>query len=176
MKPPITEQAGAAPVQQDVRAGLPPKTLAVDRSFVFLILGSIGLILVALISIPLLAQRPQVLAPADTPEGTVQRFYQAIYNEDYHTAYGFLTTKAQDKLSLDRFQQDMQGELKHSQMVVSHTSVHDETATVDITLHYVRSGGLFSDGSYDSSHSVLLTREGNDWKIARGPFYRSFWE
>lgn len=143
----------------------------IDRGFLLLIVGAVVLILLGLISIPLIVRRPPSLAAANTPEGVVQRFYQAAYQGDYQSAYGFLSSDTQHRLSQSDLHQQLSGELQNSQMGVSKTMVHDSTATVTITLTYVRPGGIFSSGEYSSSREVLLRREGDAWKIDSGPFF-----
>ncbi|GAC1564589.1 MAG: hypothetical protein NVS2B7_38610 [Herpetosiphon sp.] len=150
---------------------LPARLRGVDRGFVLLVLGAVLLIIIGLISIPLIARRSAPLAAANTPEGTVQRFYQAAYQGDWNTAYDFLGGDTQRQLSLAELQQQVSSDLKNSQMVVSSTAVHDPTATVEVKLTHTRPGGVFDTGTYSGSHVVLLQREGSDWKIISGPFY-----
>ncbi len=149
----------------------PAKRPSVDRGFLLLVVGAILLIIVGLISLPLLTRRTPALAPVNTPEGTVQRFYQAAYQDDYQAAYHFLSSDSQLQLTMAELQQQLASELKNSQMVVSKTTVHEPTATVTVKLTYVQPGGLFSTGQYTNDREVLLQRQGSDWKILSGPFY-----
>lgn len=145
--------------------------LAPDRGFLMLVSGAIVLIILGLISMPLALNRAPTLAPATTPEGTVQRFYQAVYDSDYQLAYGFLSAETQLAISLIEFQQQISAELHNSQMRVSGATTHEVSATVRVTITHVQSGGIFDSGEWQSEHDVTLRREGDAWKIVSGPFY-----
>ncbi len=157
------------PSDNEVQA--PRRLRGVDRGFLLLVLGAVVLILIGLISIPLTARRTPSLAAANTPAGTVQRFYQAAYGGDWQAAHRFLSPTTQQQLSLTELQQQIGADLKNSQMVVTNTSVQTTTATVTVKVTHTQPGGLFNTGQYVSTNDVLLQREGNDWQIISGPFY-----
>src|SRR4028118_394791 len=79
-----------------------------DRNLAFLLGGAILLIIAGLIAIPLSARRTPALAPETTPDGVVQRFYQALYNGDYTTAHGYLAADIQDKVPVAKLQESLQ--------------------------------------------------------------------
>ncbi|MBA3943775.1 MAG: hypothetical protein H0X37_04350 [Herpetosiphonaceae bacterium] len=167
----VREIQGPASGRPDGGAQPRARRPGVDRGFLLLVLGAVVLILLGLISIPLLGRRTPALAPVNTAEGTVQRFYQAAYQGDYQAAYRFLSSDTQRQLTVSGLQQQIGDELKNSQMVVSKTTVHEPTATVEVKLTYVQPGGLFSSDQYTNNREILLQREGSDWKIISGPFY-----
>ncbi|HEX6290370.1 MAG TPA: hypothetical protein VFZ66_14365 [Herpetosiphonaceae bacterium] len=147
-----------------------PRRIA-DRDLGLLILGALLLIVVGLISIPLVGRRAPTLAPATTPEGTVQRFYQAVYTGDYNTAYSFISADTQSKLSMVEMQQQLNIDPKNSQIRVRETTVIGTNATVVVTVTYFQPGGIFSSGEWSMDEEVLLQRDGESWKIIGGPFY-----
>lgn len=142
-----------------------------DRGLIALIVGALVLIVVGLISIPLLASRTPALAPATTPEGVVQRFYQAVYSGDYSAAYAFLSADTQREFTLIELQQQMSAELQQSQMRVGTTAVHDSSATVQVTVTHFVPGGPFGSNEWSEMREILLQRENDTWKIVSGPFY-----
>ncbi len=142
-----------------------------DRSLLVLLSGAAVLILAGLIVIPLVAGRAPVLAPADTPHGAVQRFYQAAYRGDYPAAYGFLSAETQGKLSLSQLQQAMSTDLRNSQIRTVETTINGGSATVQVTQTHFQSGGLFGSNEWNQEREVLLAREGAAWRIVSGPFY-----
>ena len=142
-----------------------------DRGLTFLVLGTLVLIAVGVISIPLVVRRAPTLEPAATPAGTVQRFYQALYAADYATAYSFLSADIQSKLSLSQFQQQLNIDLQHSQMRVLATTITGTHATVQIQVTHFQSGGIFGSDEWSTEQQVLLQHEGERWMIIGGPFY-----
>lgn len=153
-----------------------PKTPAAarperDRGLMLLVGGALVLIVLGLITIPLVARRAPTLAPPTTPEGTVQRFYQAAYGGDYDAAYALLDAETQRAISLIELQQQLSGDLDSSQMRVRDTTVRDASATVKVTIVHVQPGGLFGTGEWQTEHDVLLRRTGDAWAIVSGPFY-----
>ena len=143
----------------------------IDRGLAALILGALLLIAAGLIAIPLAVRRTPSLAPAATPEGTVQRFYQAAYNGDYSAAYAFLSADTQRRLSLIELQQQLSVELPRSQVRISTTRVTDSHATVRVILAHFSPDGIFGSNEWQEEREVLLQREGAAWKIVSGPFF-----
>jgi len=143
----------------------------IDRNLAALILGALLLIVVGLIAVPLAARRTPSLAPATTPEGTVQRFYQATYNGDYSAAYAFLSGDTQRRLSLIELQQQLSVDLSRSQARISTTRVTDSHATVRVMLTHFSPDGVFGSNEWQEDREVLLQREGAVWKIVSGPFF-----
>jgi hypothetical protein len=142
----------------------------IDRGLAALILGALLLIVLGLIAIPLAARRAPPLAPAMTPEGTVQRFYQAAYAGDYNTAYAFLGADTQRALSLIELQQQLSTDLQRSQMQVGTSTIINTSATVRVTLTHFSPDGIFGSNEWQEEREVLLQREGDVWKIVSGPF------
>jgi hypothetical protein len=116
------------------KADTAPTQSRIDWGLAALILGAVALIVVGLIVIPLAANRPPTFAPTTTPEGVVQRFYDAAYRGDYSAAYAFLSTDTQDLVSLPDLQQQMSYSLQQSRIHVNTATVHDSSATVWVTL------------------------------------------
>jgi hypothetical protein len=152
-------------------AGATPAQRRIDPALAGIVVGAIILIVLGLLAIPLAARRPPALAPETTPEGIVQRFYQAIYAGDYTTAYGYLAAETRAQLSALELQQQLAPQLRQSQMRVISTTVHDESATVRIALTHIQPGGLFGANEWTEELDVVLKREGGAWKIVSGPFY-----
>ncbi len=142
-----------------------------DRGLWLLIAGALILVIAGLISIPLFRNRSVPLAPAGTPEGVVQRFYQAAYAGDYTAAYAFLSREARERLSIAELQQQLGSELRDSQARVGRATIHGDTATVEVTLTRYAPGGLFGSNEWTEQRQVLLQRESDGWRISSGAFY-----
>jgi len=143
----------------------------IDRGLALLIGGVVALILVGLIAVPLLARQTPALAPETTPEGVVQRFYLAVYDGDWNTAYGFLSATARARLTMADLQQQLSYSSENSQIRTGQATISGASATVELTETSFYDGGLFGGGEYSNQKHVLLVREGDDWKIESGPFW-----
>lgn len=140
----------------------------IDRGLALLVVGALILVIAGLVAIPLAARRAPALAPETTPEGVVQRFYQALYRDDYAAAYSFLSPETQRGLSLTRLQQELEYQIRDSQARTGAVTVNDGQATVEVSITRFGSGGLFGSSEWTSDQEVLLERAGTSWKIVSG--------
>jgi hypothetical protein len=99
-----------------------------------------------------------------TPEGTAQAFLQAIDDEDYESAYGFLQAEVQGTCTA----QDLVTSEPVPRTVVTDTVVNGDEATVFVRLAY--SGGDPLGGSYESDGQFELVNEGGSWAIVTFPW------
>jgi hypothetical protein len=134
-----------------------------------LAIGALVLIVIAVIAIPLAGRQTPVLAPITTPEGVVQRFYDAIYRGDYTAAYAMLSDATQQEQSLADFQARWRYE-RESEMRIDNVRLHDSTATVTVTVTHFSPGGLFGGGEWSAQYDVLLERAGETWRIIGSPY------
>lgn len=153
------------------QGGAPDARAGGDRAIILIVGGALALIVLGLLSIPFAARREPTLAPASTPEGVVQRFYQSVYAGDYASAYDLVSEDTRAHISLLELQQQLSSELDNSQLRVGAITDHGETATVAVTLTYVEPGGIFGAGEWTRDLQILLQRDGESWRIISGPFY-----
>jgi hypothetical protein len=132
--------------------------------------GALLLIVLALATIPLLGRRPVEFAPITTPEGVVQRFFDATYRGDYAAAYALLSETTQNEQSLAEFQAQSRYR-SDSEMRVDTVVMHTDTATVTVTLTYFSPGGLFGGNEWSTQYDLLLERSGDTWRIVGTPFW-----
>lgn len=154
----------AAPEKRELR--LPRWNL--DRKLTLVIGGALLLIIAGLIVLPLAARRQPTLAPETTPQGVVERFYQALYRGDYTTAHGYFSADTQRRVAVGELQQNLQGDLNNSQARTGTVEVNDASATVQVIFTHFSSGGLFGPNEWESENEILLQREGDTWRIVSG--------
>lgn len=111
------------------------------------------------------------LLPADSPEGTVQRYLIALQDHDYRLAYGYLSASTTSACGLDdflRFARD--GELRDSRMTLEDSEIFDGSAIVTARVT-VFAPDIFgpSEYSYDRTFDVRL--EQGQWRLV-WPDYR----
>lgn len=132
--------------------------------------GAVALIVLALVTLGLSEHRQPALAPASTPEGVVQRFFDATYRGDYAAAYAMLSPATRRERSLAEFQAQMRYQ-RESEMHVDAVAAHGDTATVTVTVTHYSPGGLFGGGEWSTQYDLLLEREGDTWRIVGEPFW-----
>ncbi|MGQ9926773.1 MAG: hypothetical protein ACUVS4_07865 [Chloroflexaceae bacterium] len=130
--------------------------------------GAALLIIIALLTIPLSARQQPVFAPLSTPEGVVQRFFDAVYRGDYAGAYGFLSANMQRERSLAEFQNQIRY-ARNGEMRVDRVAIHDDTATVTVTVTRFEPGGIFGGNQWSTQYDLLLERDGESWRIVSWP-------
>lgn len=132
--------------------------------------GALALVLIALIAIPFAGRQQPEFAPISTPEGVVQRFFDATYRGDYAAAYAMLSEATRRERSLAEFQTQLRYQ-RDSEMRVNAVAVHDQTATVTVTVTQFSPGGLFGGSEWSTQYDILLERDGETWRIVGWPFW-----
>lgn len=139
-----------------------------DRKLTLLVGGALLLIVAGLIALPLAARRQPVLAPETTPQGVVERFYQALYSGDYTTAHGYFSADTQRRVAVGELQQTLQYEMNNSQARIGKVDSNASSATVHVIITHFESGGLIGPNEWESENEILLQREGDVWTIVSG--------
>ncbi len=147
-----------------------PARRRIDPLLAAIVGGAVLLIVAGLLALPLIAGREPALAPASSPEGVVQRFYQAAYANDFATAHGYLAAETQARISANELQQQLGQQLRQTQMRVAETSIVGDSATVQATITHSYPGGLFGSDEWTEQTSLVLNRDADSWKIVSGPF------
>ena len=140
------------------------------RILIGVVAGVIILVVLA-IALPRLIDREEATYPPNTPEGTVQRYLQAVRDEDTDTALALLaeentTACMEDELrdrlryfSLDKYRVRL-GDVEE---------IDPETVTVTVRATWIREPGLFEfpDDGNSSEHEFELRRSADGfWLIA----------
>jgi hypothetical protein len=125
-----------------------------------------GLLFMAALVV-VLASRPVGLYPADTPEGTFQRYLEAFQMEELETAYGYLSAREQQHVSFERFSRAADDYRRwgpyDERLTLERVDIRGERATVHLVAHYP-GGGPFS-GGWQEPLSIRLVREPDGWRI-----------
>ena len=128
--------------------------------------------LIIILAIVALIREPVELDP-DTPEGIVQQYLQAVSNEDYELAIGFLDPDLYQDCEgsdLERYGPE-QFTATIDDTNVSTTSRHSE---VTVSMEF-GSGGPFG-GGWSSQEVFRLTASEGSWFITDEPWPYIFWE
>lgn len=146
------------------------ETPAPDRSLLAIGLGIAVLVGVAVIAVVVLGSRDATSFPADTPEGIVQRHLAAVEDEDYETAWSYLSADVQSDLSLDEYRRAARDYgywgTGSRRVLFDRSEVDGDRARVWLTVEEYYDGGPFGGGdTYRSTREIALVREGGEWRI-----------
>ncbi|MBI2861584.1 MAG: hypothetical protein HYX89_02065 [Chloroflexi bacterium] len=143
-----------------------------DRLLVGLLVG-IGLILVASFVVLILVQgRPQETFPPGSPEDVVQRYFRAVNDEDWRTAYDLLASSVKARVSFEEFRSRSGGPqpVEQSQRALLQRSVvrgNDADVTLLVTTFSADRPGSFNE--FSRTVTFALVREDGEWHILTGP-------
>lgn len=141
-----------------------------DRSL-WVIGGGIALlVVVAVIAVVLLGSREAPAFSADTPEGVVQRHLAAVDDEDYETAWGYLSADVRSDLSVEEYRRAAREYGSYGvgsrRVLFDRSEVDGDRARVWLTVEEYYDGGPFGGGdTYRSTREIVLVREDGGWRI-----------
>jgi hypothetical protein len=131
--------------------------------------AAIGVLIITAVVLVLTIGEPgkAPLLPADTPEGTVQRYLLAVESENYLEAYGYLSSRDDNKLTYEVWgdpyirSRDRPG----WKATLGKSSVMGEEATVEVTIDVFRPSGPFDNPVQTNYTAFHLVEEDGSWKI-----------
>ncbi len=142
-----------------------------------LIIFGVVLVLLVVITVVLvlaLGQRSVPLLPENTPEGTIQRYLQAVQDRDYQKAYGFLTvsplpTGIPGGSNLPDYDFWLRS-AEHAntlswRVILGNSWIRGNNATVDITAEVFSFQGPFSNPVRRINMTFSLIRKDSLWLI-----------
>lgn len=133
-----------------------------------------GLAVVAVVVLVVVAlTRDPVTLDADTPEGTVQIYLQAVNDEDYQRAFDLIDPIVTDgctpaDIAAARFEDSFTAVLVSSE-------TFDNTASVEVDLGFGATPGPFDPGRSGYSEYFELTHSNDDWLISSDPWPYFTW-
>ena len=129
----------------------------------------IGALAIATISLVLLTKNNQVaLLPEDTPQGTVQRYLVAVQQQDYRTAYNYLSFDPSQKITTydDWLRQMPQMQYQSTwKATLGQTTQTGDSATVQVNIDTFRPDGPFVSPARSQLLIFQLARIGGKWLI-----------
>ncbi len=127
-----------------------------------------AMVLIAIILVMALSGEKSVsLLPEGTPEGTVQRFFIALQDEDYIKAYTYITPPANDKMSYDAWRSSYYRSSEKSvwKVTIGKSKITGDEATVDVVIDVFRPQGPFSEPVNTNRMNFSLKKAGSSWTI-----------
>lgn len=107
--------------------------------------------------------------PENTPEGVVQRFVRAMEDEDYRTAYSYLSSDLQARCPYDSFVRGLPY-YNDDDMRITLESTRIEDDTAQVRLRITRfGGGPFGADEYSYDSVMHLQLEDGQWRFVATP-------
>ena len=111
------------------------------------------------------------LLPADSPEGTVQRYLLALTEDDIASAYGYISTDLKDECTLENFLQNTRYRREQDfTAALSKTTDTGSNTIVTVEITEPNSNSPFGQGRYSFSTSFTVTLEDAVWRISEPPW------
>jgi hypothetical protein len=128
-----------------------------------------GFVVVATAIVLLAGSAPVRDYPADSPEGTIQRYIRALDVRDLEGAYALLSSAAQSGFSKVQFSEQQYpygpyGDGSGRLVRIDRTDVTGDQATVALTIEQFWGGGLGSNRNV-VHRTVRLTHEAAGWRL-----------
>jgi hypothetical protein len=132
------------------------------------------LVIVAVVLVLTLGQASSPALPGNTPQGTVQRYLQAVQNKDYTTAYNMLDPAATTnpkfpdgpQQTFDDYVMSAQGASNNTWKATLGTlSDNGTNASVEIEIEVFSPQGPFGNSTYSHNITFVLKKSGDKWII-----------
>jgi hypothetical protein len=129
-----------------------------------IVVGSIALL--ALVAAVLAATRPEPEFDPATPEGTVQGYLRAVFEEDEDQALTYLAADTE----CDR--NDFRGVIPSdsARVVLLSAAVDGDEATVTVEIFYAGGNDPFDTYEWSEEQAFELDREGDRWVLVDEPW------
>jgi len=138
-------------------------------------IGIAVLVIITIILVFTLGQKSAPLFSENTPEGTVQRYLQAIQDREYTKAYSYITPVPTPTdypkgypppQSFEYWMQSAQNSANTNwRATLGQTVISGDTATVGIKVEVFRSQGLFNNPIHSNAVTFSLKKVNNLWLI-----------
>ena len=129
---------------------------------VLITLGIAAIVVVATAIVLLAGGRQPATYPADSPESALQSYLRAWYDEDYDTAYGYFSSRARARMSLDEFiSSKFSYSSENEAVTIDRVSGEGDRRTLSLTVEEYYGPG----SSYSRDVSVRMVLESGSWRI-----------
>lgn len=131
-------------------------------ALIALVAGVALVVVIALIAV--FARGGPAAYDADTPEGVVQRYAQAVLDGDTDTAKSYLVPEVAE--SCTRAPSSSDG----YRLTLLKTTTREQTARVDVLLARVYGSGPLGTNEYEYEEAFDLVKDGDSWLIEVAPW------
>jgi len=138
-----------------------------SRSLLFIGAGILALLVISVVVVLALGRTAPSDYPADSPEGTLQRYLAAYEDGDYEAAYEYFSERVKGQMSIDEYRRNIdmyQGAPTAQRVLFQGTSGDGDRVRVELLIEYFYNDG-FGGGSSSMPRQVNMVREDGEWRI-----------
>ncbi|MGZ8562478.1 MAG: hypothetical protein ACXWWU_02545 [Candidatus Limnocylindria bacterium] len=139
-----------------------------SRSLLYIGAGILALLVISVVIVLAIGRTATPDYPADSPEGTLQRYFAAFEEGDYEGAYEYFSARVKEQMSVDDFRRSIgmyQGGAPGGQRVLFQgTSGEGDRVRVELVIEYFYDDG-FGGGSSSQPRQISMVREDGEWRI-----------
>jgi hypothetical protein len=133
-------------------------------SITLIVLAAAVALVVVVALIAVFARGGPAPLDADTPEGVVQRYAQAVVDGDLETAEGYLVPELVESCErVSRGADDLR-------ITLEETTERDDRARVEVLVVTVYGSGPLGPDEYESEEAFDLVRVDGEWRIETAPW------
>lgn len=153
----------------EATVAVPAQSSKPDRTLVAILIV-VGLLVVIALVVVVARSSARQTFDASTPEGVVQRYAQAVIDDDDATAAQYLVPLAKQ---CEFYYEDDYNDSAKVRLTLQSTELRDDAATVKVsvsTSHEGYGGGPFSNSEYSHDDEFRLVKSGETWLIDSAPY------
>lgn len=138
-----------------------------SRSLLYIGAGILALLVISVVIVLAIGRTATPDYPADSPEGTLQRYFAAFEEGDYEAAYEYFSERVKEQMSVDDFRRSIdmyQGATGAQRVLFQGTSGEGDRVRVELVVEYFYDDG-FGGGSSSQPRDVSMVREDGEWRI-----------
>ena len=127
----------------------------------------VAILIIVSIVVGIYTQDRLPLLGEDTPEGTVQRYLQALERDDITLAYSYLSASAKERKPFVEFSRELSfrsKEIQQRQITLDKSRVSNNTAEVQVTISEFRPSGPLTFQPSESSFPSFFSLQKQDGK------------
>ncbi|MCH8849145.1 MAG: nuclear transport factor 2 family protein [Chloroflexi bacterium] len=130
-----------------------------------------GLVVISLVVALATGSDEAPLLPADTPEGTVQRYVRALQTADYAAAHALLSEDAREHCPIEEFRRQQRFG-RNDDVRTRLGATRPAGDDVEVTVHVTRFSASppFGVSEFTSESRYLLTETDAGWRIVDAPW------
>ncbi|MBM2827179.1 MAG: hypothetical protein HW403_1243 [Dehalococcoidia bacterium] len=138
-----------------------------DRILLFMLLGVGAAIVAGFVALVIVGRREVADFPANTPEGVVQRYLNALEHGDVEDAYGYLSRSIKDSDLEKNYKRDGRhpGDESSRQVVLEKSEITGDEARVIVSISTFRSSGPMETSENTYQLHFKLKLEDGQWRI-----------
>lgn len=140
---------------------------ATSRPLLLIGAGILVLLVLSVVVVLVAGRGGTTQFPADSPEGTLQRYLAAVEESDYEAAHAYFSERVKNEMSVEDFRRSIAmfgGPQSGQRVLFRGSSGDDDRVRLELDVEYFYDDG-FGGSSFRQPREVIMVREGGEWRI-----------